>query len=108
MKALGEGFHFLAPLAVEVASPRPWQGGWRVLVQAGPILPGLGPARSRRLAGNSPVSVTRQYIFWRAGAITSDHAHSLAKKAPNPPDNFLRTDPPLLSVGASQMPLDGA
>jgi phosphopantetheinyl transferase len=39
VKALGVGFHFLAPLAVEVGSPRPWQGGWRVLVQAGRILP---------------------------------------------------------------------
>jgi phosphopantetheinyl transferase len=39
VKALGVGFHFLDPLAVEVVSPRPWQGGWRVLVQAGGILP---------------------------------------------------------------------
>ncbi|MDP2046775.1 MAG: 4'-phosphopantetheinyl transferase superfamily protein [Deltaproteobacteria bacterium] len=39
VKALGVGFHFLAPLAVEVLSPRPWQGGWRVLVQAGQIIP---------------------------------------------------------------------
>ena len=39
VKALGVGFHFLDPLAVEVFSPRPWQGGWRVLVQAGRILP---------------------------------------------------------------------
>jgi hypothetical protein len=39
VKALGEGFHFLDPLAVEVGSPRPWRGGWRVLVQAGRILP---------------------------------------------------------------------
>jgi hypothetical protein len=39
VKALGVGFHFLDPLAVEVVSPRPWQGGWRVLVQAGRILP---------------------------------------------------------------------
>lgn len=39
VKALGVGFHLLDPLAVEVVSPRPWQGGWRVLVQAGRILP---------------------------------------------------------------------
>jgi phosphopantetheinyl transferase len=39
VKALGVGFHFLAPLAVEVDSPSPWQGGWRVWVKAGPILP---------------------------------------------------------------------
>jgi hypothetical protein len=39
VKALGVGFHFLDPLAVEVTSPRPWQGGWRVLVKAGRILP---------------------------------------------------------------------
>jgi len=39
VKALGVGFHFLDPLAVEAFSPRPWQGGWRVLVQAGRILP---------------------------------------------------------------------
>jgi hypothetical protein len=39
VKALGVGFHFLDPLAVEVVSPRPWQGGVRVLVQAGRILP---------------------------------------------------------------------
>jgi hypothetical protein len=39
VKALGVGFHFLAPRAVEVVSPRPWQGGVRVLVQAGRILP---------------------------------------------------------------------
>lgn len=38
VKALGVGFHFLDPLAVEAFSPRPWQGGWRVLVQAGRIL----------------------------------------------------------------------
>jgi hypothetical protein len=39
VKALGVGFHCLDPLAVEVLSPRPWQGGWRVWVQAGRILP---------------------------------------------------------------------
>lgn len=39
VKALGVGFHFLDPLAVEVFHPRPWQGGWRVLVKAGRILP---------------------------------------------------------------------
>jgi len=39
VKALGVGFHFLEPLAVEAFSPRPWQGGWRVLVHAGRILP---------------------------------------------------------------------
>jgi hypothetical protein len=39
VKALGVGFHLLDPLAVEAFSPRPWQGGWRVLVKAGPILP---------------------------------------------------------------------
>ena len=39
VKALGVGFHLLDPLAVEVESPRPWQGGWRVLVRAGEILP---------------------------------------------------------------------
>jgi phosphopantetheinyl transferase len=39
VKALGVGFHLLDPLAVEAVSPRPWQGGWRVAVQAGRILP---------------------------------------------------------------------
>ena len=39
VKALGVGFHLLDPLAVEAFSPRPWQGGWRVAVQAGRILP---------------------------------------------------------------------
>ena len=39
VKALGVGFHFLDPLAVEVLSPRPWQEGWRVLVKAGRVLP---------------------------------------------------------------------
>ena len=39
VKALGVGFHLLDPLAVEAVSPRPWQGGWRVSVQAGRILP---------------------------------------------------------------------
>jgi 4'-phosphopantetheinyl transferase superfamily len=39
VKALGVGFHRLDPLAVEVFSPKPWQGGWRVTVQAGAILP---------------------------------------------------------------------
>jgi hypothetical protein len=38
-KALGVGFHLLDPLAVSAASPRPWQGGWRVSVKAGRILP---------------------------------------------------------------------
>jgi len=39
VKALGIGFHFLDPLEVEALSPRPWQGGWRVSVKAGRILP---------------------------------------------------------------------
>jgi len=39
VKALGVGFHFLDPLAVEVLSPRPWQEGWRVWVKAGRIIP---------------------------------------------------------------------
>ena len=39
VKALGVGFHRLDPLAVEAFSPKPWQGGWRVAVQAGPVLP---------------------------------------------------------------------
>jgi phosphopantetheinyl transferase len=39
VKALGVGFHFLDPLAVEVLSPRPWQGGVRVWVKAGRIIP---------------------------------------------------------------------
>ena len=39
VKALGVGFHFLDPLAVETISPRPWQGGWRVLVRVGLVLP---------------------------------------------------------------------
>jgi hypothetical protein len=39
VKALGVGFHLLAPLAVEVFNPRSWQGGVRVSVQAGRVLP---------------------------------------------------------------------
>jgi hypothetical protein len=39
VKALGVGFNFLDPLAVEAENPRPWQGGWLVTVQAGRILP---------------------------------------------------------------------
>jgi phosphopantetheinyl transferase len=39
VKALGVGFHLLDPRAVEAFSPKPWQGGWRVAVQAGSILP---------------------------------------------------------------------
>lgn len=39
VKALGVGFHLLAPLAVEVFNPSPWQGGIRVSVKAGRILP---------------------------------------------------------------------
>ena len=39
VKALGVGFHLIDPLAVEAFSPSPWQGGWRVAVKAGPILP---------------------------------------------------------------------
>jgi hypothetical protein len=39
VKALGVGFHFLDPLAVEAFSPRPWQGWVRVLVKARQILP---------------------------------------------------------------------
>jgi hypothetical protein len=39
VKALGVGFHFLDPLAVEAFSPSPWQDGWRVWVKAGRILP---------------------------------------------------------------------
>jgi 4'-phosphopantetheinyl transferase superfamily len=39
VKALGVGFHLLDPLEVEALNPRPWQGGVRVSVQAGRILP---------------------------------------------------------------------
>ena len=39
VKALGVGFHLLDPLEVEAVNPRPWQGGVRVAVQAGRILP---------------------------------------------------------------------
>ena len=39
VKALGVGFHLLDPLAMEAVNPRPWQGGVRVAVQAGRILP---------------------------------------------------------------------
>ncbi len=39
VKALGVGFNFLDPLEVEALSPRSWQGGWRVSVKAGRILP---------------------------------------------------------------------
>jgi hypothetical protein len=39
VKALGVGFHLLDFLAVEAFNPRPWQGGWRVDMQAGPNLP---------------------------------------------------------------------
>ena len=39
VKALGVGFHLLDPLAVEVESPRPWQGGVLVSVKAARILP---------------------------------------------------------------------
>jgi phosphopantetheinyl transferase len=39
VKALGVGFHLLDPLAVEVFNPSPWQGGLRVSVKAGRILP---------------------------------------------------------------------
>jgi hypothetical protein len=56
VKALGVGFHFLDPLAVEVESPRPWQGGVRVLVQAGRIL----PAWARPMAGGW-LAIARYY-----------------------------------------------
>jgi len=39
VKALGVGFHLLDPLAVEVFHPTPWQGGVRVSVKAGGVLP---------------------------------------------------------------------
>lgn len=39
VKALGVGFNLLDPLEVEALNPRPWQGGVRVSVQAGRILP---------------------------------------------------------------------
>jgi 4'-phosphopantetheinyl transferase superfamily len=39
VKALGVGFHLVDPLAVAALNPRPWQGGVRVSVQAGRILP---------------------------------------------------------------------
>jgi hypothetical protein len=47
VKALGVGFHLLDFLAVEAFSPRPWQGGWRVAVKAGSVL----PAWARPVAG---------------------------------------------------------
>ncbi len=39
VKALGLGFHFHAPLTVEVLSPNLWQGGVRVWVKAGRYIP---------------------------------------------------------------------
>lgn len=56
VKALGVGFHFLDPLAVEVFSPRPWQGGWRVLVKAGRILPAWA-----RPVGGGWLALARNY-----------------------------------------------
>jgi hypothetical protein len=56
VKALGVGFHFLDPLAVEVFSPRPWQGGWRILVKAGRILPAWA-----RPAGGGWLALARNY-----------------------------------------------
>jgi hypothetical protein len=51
VKALGVGFHVLAPLAVETVSPQPWQGWIQVSVQAGAILPAwTRPARGGWLA----------------------------------------------------------
>jgi hypothetical protein len=51
VKALGVGFHLLDPLAIEAFSPSPWQEGWRVAVQAGPILPAwAGPVAGGWLA----------------------------------------------------------
>ena len=56
VKALGVGFHVLAPLAVEAASPRPWQGWIRVLVTAGAILPAWA-----RPEGGGWLAIARNY-----------------------------------------------
>jgi hypothetical protein len=56
VKALGVGFHFLDPLVVEAISPRPWQGGWRVFVKAGRILPAWA-----RPEGGGWLAIARNY-----------------------------------------------
>ena len=54
VKALGVGFHVLAPLAVEAVNPRPWQGWIRVSGYGRIDSAGLGAARRPRLAGHRP------------------------------------------------------
>ena len=56
VKTLGVGFNLLDPLAVEAFSPRPWQGGVRVSVRAGRILPAW--ARPER---NGWLAIARNY-----------------------------------------------
>jgi hypothetical protein len=56
VKALGVGFHLLDPLAVEAFSPRPWQGGVRVSVKAGRILPAWA-----RPEGGGWLAIARNY-----------------------------------------------
>jgi len=56
VKALGVGFHFLDPLEVEAFSPRPWQGGWRVSVKAGRLLPAWA-----RPVGGGWLAIARHY-----------------------------------------------
>jgi hypothetical protein len=56
VKALGVGFHLLDPLAVEVFNPCPWQGGIRVSVQAGRILPAWA-----RPQGGGWLAIARNY-----------------------------------------------
>ena len=56
VKALGVGFHLLDPLAVEAVSPIPWQGGVRVAVTAGRILPAWA-----RPEGGGWLAIARNY-----------------------------------------------
>ena len=56
VKALGVGFHLLDPLAVEALNPQPWQGGVRVAVRAGRILPAWA-----RPQGGGWLAIARNY-----------------------------------------------
>ncbi len=56
VKALGVGFHLLDPLAVEACSPQPWQGGWRVAMKAGAVLPAWA-----RLEAGGWLALARSY-----------------------------------------------
>ena len=81
VKALGVGFHLLDPLAVEVCKPQTLAGGVAGLREGRADSAGLGPARSRRLAGHCPELLRGRHYFAAGVKSPWSGANPLAKIA---------------------------